>query len=152
MAECVGLWWAYFGHDDDTRADHHMAAQPDARRNRLAVSVYHPGHYALLLGVLLFAAGVKSAVAHPGAPISLPQAAALAGGVAVFLAANAAIRRTFALSPTAPRLTTAAVLLVATVPLGTAVSALAQVAGAAAVLAATFGYEERRARPPVSTR
>ncbi|MFC8448520.1 low temperature requirement protein A [Kitasatospora sp. NPDC057223] len=148
LTVCVGLWWAYFGHDDDARAEHHMAAQSDARRNQLAVSVYNLGHYALLLGVLLFAAGVKSAVAHPGAPISLPQAAALGGGVAVFLAANAAIRRTFALSPIAPRLTAAA-LLAATVPLGTVVSALAQVAGIAVVLAAAFGHEERRARPSV---
>ena len=151
LGVCVGLWWAYFGHDDDTRAEHHMAALSDARRNQLAVSVYNLGHYALLFGILLFAAGVKSAVAHPGAPTSLAQAAALAGGVALFLTANAAIRRTFALSPIAPRLTAAA-LLAATVPLGTALSALAQVGATAAVLAAAFGYEEWRVRPPVSTR
>lgn len=144
LSVCVGLWWAYFGHDDDARAEHHMAALPSDRRNRLAVSVYNLGHYGLLLGVLVFAAGVKSAVAHPGAPITLGQAAALAGGVALFLAVNTAVRRTFALTPNLPRLAAAA-LLVAVVPLGTGVSALAEVAATAGVLAAAFGYEAVRA-------
>ncbi|WP_371480195.1 low temperature requirement protein A [Kitasatospora sp. NBC_00315] len=143
LGVCVGLWWAYFGRDDDARAEHHMAALSDADRNRLAVSVYNLGHYALLLGVLVLAAGVKSAVAHPGAPISLPQSAALAGGVALFLAANAAIRRTFGLAPVLPRLF-AALALTATVPLGTGHCALAQVAATAAIMAAAFGYEEWR--------
>jgi low temperature requirement protein LtrA len=145
LAVCVGLWWAYFGHDDDARAEHHMAALSSGRRNRLAVSVYNLGHYVLLLGVLLFAAGVKSAVARPSAPISLSQAAALATGIALFLIANAAIRRTFALGPTAPRLT-AALLLFATIPLGTEYSAVTQVSATAAVLAVAFGYEEWRGR------
>ncbi|MEV6973402.1 low temperature requirement protein A [Kitasatospora sp. NPDC093806] len=142
LAVCVGLWWAYFGHDDDTRAEHHMAALPSERRNQVAVSVYNLGHYGLLLGVLLFAAGVKSAVAHPGAPITAGQAAALAGGVTVFLAVNAAVRRTFALGPNLPRLAAAA-LATATVPLGTRVSALAQVAVIVLALGAAFGWERR---------
>ncbi|WP_406200708.1 low temperature requirement protein A [Kitasatospora sp. NBC_01560] len=140
LAVCVGLWWAYFGRDDDARAEHHMAALPSDERNRLAVSVYNLGHYGLLLGVLLFAAGVKSAVAHPDAPITLGQAAALAGGVALFLAVNTAVRRTFGLAPQLPRLVAAA-LLVAAVPLGTGVSALAEVAAVAGVLAAAFWFE-----------
>lgn len=151
LAVCVGLWWAYFGHDDDTRAEHHMAALPSDRRNRLAVSVYNLGHYGLLLGVLLFAAGVKSAVAHPDAPIGTAQAGALAGGTALFLVVNTAIRRTFGLVPNGPRLV-AAVLLAATVPLGTGVSALAQVAAAVVVLAATFGYEAGRTPAPAARR
>ncbi|MFJ3788075.1 low temperature requirement protein A [Kitasatospora sp. NPDC090091] len=145
LAVCVGLWWAYFGHDDDSRAEHHMAALPSDRRNLLAVSVYNLGHYGLLLGVLLFATGVKSAVAHPGSPIGLAQAAALAGGVALFLVVNTAIRRSFALTPNLPRLL-AAGLLVAAVPLGTRVSALAEAAAAAAVLGGAFGYEAARLR------
>ncbi|MGW4895621.1 low temperature requirement protein A [Kitasatospora sp. NPDC004240] len=145
LAVCIGLWWAYFGHDDDTRAEHHMAALPSDHRNRLAVSVYNLGHYGLLLGVLLFAAGVKSAVAHPDAPITTAQAAALAGGVTVFLTVNTAIRRTFALTPNLPRLT-AATLIAATVPLGTTVSALAQVTTIVALLTAAFTHESRRPR------
>ncbi|WP_327679442.1 low temperature requirement protein A [Kitasatospora sp. NBC_00458] len=142
LAVCVGLWWAYFGHDDDVRAEHHMAGVPSEERNRLAISVYNLGHYGLLLGVLLFAAGVKSAVAHPGAPVTAAQAGALAGGVAVFLVANAAGRRTFGLGPNLPRLLAAA-LVTATVPLGTSASALVQVGAVVLVLAAAFAWEHR---------
>ncbi|MFG3224224.1 low temperature requirement protein A [Kitasatospora sp. NPDC048194] len=147
LTVCVGLWWAYFGYDDDAHAEHHMAALPSAERNRAAVTVYYLGHFALLLGVLLFAAGVKSAVAHPGAATTLPQAVALAGGITLYLAANTAVRRFFGLRPQLPRLVGAAAVAV-TVPLGTGVSALAQVGAVVAVLAAVFGYESG-CRPPV---
>ncbi|MFJ9844608.1 low temperature requirement protein A [Kitasatospora sp. NPDC101155] len=146
LTVCVGLWWAYFGHDDDARAEHHMAALPSAERNRAAVTVYYLGHFGLLLGVLLFAAGVKSAVAHPDAAITLPQALALAGGVTLYLVVNTAVRRFFGLRPHLPRLIGAAAVL-ATVPLGTAASALDQVGAVAAVLAAVFGYESACRRP-----
>ncbi|WP_051837651.1 low temperature requirement protein A [Streptomyces sp. NRRL WC-3742] len=143
LSVCVGLWWAYFGHDDDARAEHHMASLSDAERNRAAVLVYYLGHFGLLLGVLLFAAGVKAAVAHPGAASTLPQAAALSGGVALYLVVNAAIRRFFALRPNRARLLGAALVLAA-VPLGASVSATDQVGAVAAVLAGVFGYEARR--------
>ncbi|MFH9354395.1 low temperature requirement protein A [Kitasatospora sp. NPDC017646] len=146
LTVCVGLWWAYFGHDDDARAEHHMAALSSAERNRAAVTVYYLGHLGLLLGVLLFAAGVKSATAHPAAAITQPQAVALAGGVTLYLVVNTAIRRFFGLGPHLPRLLGAAVV-VETVPLGTGVSALAQVAAVVAVLAAVFGYEAVCRRP-----
>ncbi|MEV4559148.1 low temperature requirement protein A [Kitasatospora sp. NPDC049285] len=143
LAVCVGLWWAYFGADDDERAAAAMAALDDARRNQLAVRVYNLGHYALLLGVILLATGAKSATAHPGAPLHLPEALALAGGTALFLLANTAIRRTFALTPHHTRLLAAALVLAA-VPLGTQLSAVAQLLATAAILAAAFAAEERR--------
>ncbi|MFI8460166.1 low temperature requirement protein A [Kitasatospora sp. NPDC085464] len=143
LTVCVALWWAYFGHDDDARAEHRMAALPSAERNRAAVSVFYLGHFGLLLGVLLFAAGVKSAVGHPVAAISLPQAAALAGGITLYLVVNTAVRASLRLGPNLPRLL-GAVLVAATVPLGTRVSALVQVGVVAAVLAAVVGYEACR--------
>ncbi|MFJ8627682.1 low temperature requirement protein A [Kitasatospora sp. NPDC093550] len=143
LAVCVGLWWAYFGHDDDARAEHRMAALPSAERNRAAVAVYYLGHLGLLLGVVLFAAGVKSAVGHPDAAIGGPQAGALAGGITLYLLVNTALRGFFGLRPHLPRLLGAA-LVAATVPLGTRVSALAQVGAVAVVLVAVFGYEACR--------
>lgn len=143
LAVCVGLWWAYFGHDDDERSTHHMAALDDEHRNRLAIRVHNLGHYVLLLGVILFAAGAEAAVAHPTGHITFPQAAALGAGPALFLAANVGIRRTFGLRPVLPRLVAAA-LVVATVPIGTGTAAIAQLGTIAAVLATVFGYEEWR--------
>ncbi|MEU8923161.1 low temperature requirement protein A [Kitasatospora sp. NPDC048545] len=143
LTVCVGLWWAYFGHDDDARAERRMAALPSAARNRAAVSVYYLGHFGLLLGVLLFAAGVKSAVGHPGAATGFAQAAALAGGTSLYLLVNTALRGFFGLRPNLPRLL-GALFVAGTVPLGTRVSALVQVGVVVAVLAAVFGYEACR--------
>ncbi|WP_354641746.1 low temperature requirement protein A [Kitasatospora camelliae] len=143
LGVCVALWWAYFGREDDEHAVRFMAGLDDARRNHLAVRIYNLGHYALLLGVILFAAGAKTAVAHPTGTLGTAEAGALAAGVTLFLAANTAIRRTLGLTPLLPRLT-AAVLAAATVPLGTGVCALAQVAAVLAVLAAALAHEELR--------
>ncbi|MCF2527369.1 low temperature requirement protein A [Yinghuangia soli] len=145
LAVLVGLWWAYFGHGDDEHCADFLASLDDARRNRLAVRLYNLAHYFLLLGVLLTAVGAKSVVAHPADTIGTAPAAALAGGVVVFLLANAAIRGSVGLTPHTPRLIGAAAVA-ATVPLGTEGSALAQVAGAALVLAAVFAYEETATR------
>ncbi|MFG2819376.1 low temperature requirement protein A [Kitasatospora sp. NPDC048365] len=152
LAVCVGLWWAYFGEDDDERAVHFMAGLDDARRNRLAIRLYNLGHYLLLLGVILLATGAKSAVAHPEDVLHTDTAGALAAGVALFLVANTAIRRTIGLSPLLPRLVGAAAVLALGVPLGTRVSALAELAGTAALLAAVLGFEELRARRPAAER
>lgn len=143
LAVGVALWWAYFGEDDEEHAVHAMAAVDDARRNQLAVRVYNLGHYALLLAVILFATGAKSATAHPFAPLHLPEALALAGGTALFLFANAAVRRTLGLGPIRLRLL-AAVLALAVAPLGAAFSAIAQLAATAAVLGLVLALEERR--------
>ncbi|GAA1120679.1 MULTISPECIES: low temperature requirement protein A [Kitasatospora] len=142
LAVCIGLWWAYFGHDDDERTVAVMAVLDDARRNRVAIRVHNLGHYALLLAVILFAAGAESAVAHPTAGLSTARAAVLAAGPALFLVANAGIRRTFGLHPLLPRLVAAA-LVAATVPLGTGRSALVQLGAIAVLMAAAFAWEER---------
>ncbi|MFC8716655.1 low temperature requirement protein A [Kitasatospora sp. NPDC057198] len=144
LAVCVGLWWAYFGADDEEHAVRAMARLDDARRNLAAIKVYNLGHYALLLAVILFATGAKTATAHPTSPIHLPEALALSGGTALFLCANAAVRRILALGPVRLRLLAAALTL-ATAPLGTRVGPLAQLAATAAILALLFWAEGRSA-------
>jgi low temperature requirement protein LtrA len=150
LAVCVGLWWAYFGHDDDEHAERVLAAMSDDRRNRVAINVYNLGHYGLLLGVLLFTAGIRVALDTPTEPLSWPFAAALAGGVVLYLATNAAIRRTLYLTPRLTRLL-AAPAVGATTPLGHQFSGAVQTAAIAALLAALFAYEERRRRRPVTS-
>ncbi|MDI2129641.1 low temperature requirement protein A [Yinghuangia seranimata] len=145
LVVCVALWWAYFGHDDEERAVHFMAGLDDARRNVLAVRVYNFGHYCLLLGVLLLSTGAKSVTAHPTESIGMGPAVALASGVALFLVANTAVRRTIGLAPLLPRLVTAAAVL-ALIPLGAQVNALGEVGGIALVLALLVAYEEHTAR------
>ncbi|GLW54583.1 low temperature requirement protein A [Kitasatospora phosalacinea] len=147
LAVCVGLWWAYFGADDEEKAVHAMARLDDARRNLAAIKVYNLGHYALLLAVILFATGAKTATAHPTSPIHLPEALALSGGTALFLCANTGIRRTLALGPTRLRLLTAALVLAIT-PLGTQLNPLTQLATTTVLLALLFHTEARRQPAP----
>jgi low temperature requirement protein LtrA len=143
LAVCVALWWAYFGHDDDERAERVLAGLPDDARNRIAVSVYNLGHYGLLLGVLLFTAGIRVALDAPSEPLTWPFAGALAGGVVLYLVTNAAIRQALELTPRLPRLL-AAPVVGATTAVGHLSCGAVQTAVIAVLLAGLFGYEELR--------
>lgn len=144
------LWWAYFGDDHDEHAVALMDAMPLRRRNLRGLTVYGYGHYALLLGILLFSAGVKSAVAHPADRLDAAQACTLAGGLALFLAANVVTRWSFRIRPNGYRVG-AVVFLAATIPLGMLASALAEVAAIVAVLTVAGVLEEQRYPEPEDT-
>jgi low temperature requirement protein LtrA len=144
---CFALWWAYFGDDEEAHVIALMTAMPLRRRNLHGLTVYGYGHYALLLGVLLFAAGVKNAVAHPTDRLDAAQACTLAGGLALFLAANVITRFTFHISPNRYRVS-AVLSLAATIPLGMLASALAEVAAIVAVLTVAGALELQRYQPP----
>ncbi|MEU8138792.1 low temperature requirement protein A [Streptodolium elevatio] len=144
---CFALWWAYFGDDEESRTAEAMDAMPLRARSLRALTVYGYGHYALLLGILLFAAGVKSAVAHPADRLDAAQACSLAGGLALFLAANVVTRFTFRIHPNSYRVG-AVLSLAATIPLGMFASALAEVAAIVAVLTVAGVLETQRYRDP----
>ncbi|WP_436776953.1 low temperature requirement protein A [Yinghuangia sp. YIM S09857] len=144
---CFALWWAYFGDEEEARTAEAMGALPPRSRNLRALTVYRYGHYAMLLGILLFAAGVKSAVAHPADRLDAAQACTLAGGLALFLAANVVTRLTFRTRPNGYRVG-AVLFLAATIPLGMLASALAEVAAIVAVLTVAGAMETQRYRDP----
>jgi low temperature requirement protein LtrA len=145
---CAGLWWAYFGADDDEQAERALTAAPARRRPFLALDGFGRAHYFLLLGIVLAAAGLKAATGHPYDELSSAEALMLGGGVALYLAADVVFRRILGLGR-APHRAVAAVLAVATVPLGTQVAAVAQIAVLVAILAAALGAEVgRNAAPP----
>lgn len=98
-----------------------------------------------MLGVVISAAGIHGAVAHPGHETSWPSAIALAGGVVVYLAGIVLIRQGLRTVPVRSRAAAAAALL-ATIPLGAAVSAGLQLAVVGAVLVALL-VTDRRYRP-----
>ena len=129
----AGLWWTYFG-GDDARAEEALAALPAARRARASLDAFGYAHFALLLGIVVAAVGVERAVEHAYDPLERAAALALAGGVALFFAADVWFRGLLRLGRSLPRLAGAPVAL-ATIPLGTEVAAVAQV-GALAVVAA----------------
>ena len=86
----------------------------------------------MLLGIVAVAAGLKKATGHAYDALDGGQALVLAGGVALFLAADAVFRRMLRIGRGAGAPGAARSLALATIPLGTEVAAVAQVAALAA--------------------
>jgi len=134
------LWWAYFMEAD---AGERALGKADGRtRSLLAVNAYFFAHIPMLLGIVAAAAGMRAVMAHPHAPLALPSAVELAGGVALFLVGIAAFRHALAIDRPASRLVAAAATL-ATIPIGTASSAGLQLAVIVAVAVATIVLDRR---------
>ena len=136
----AGLWWAYFGADDDEQAERALTDAPRRRQPWIALEGFGIAHYFLLLGVVLTAAGIKKAIGHAYDPLETAQALVLGSGVALFLAADVGFRRVLGLGRSLHR-AVAALLALATVPLGSEVAAVAQLAALVVVLAAALAGE-----------
>jgi low temperature requirement protein LtrA len=146
----AGLWWAYFGADDDAQAEEALSGAPAARRPWIALEGFGIAHYGLLLGVVVVSVGIKKAIGHAYDPLTTAQALALGGGVALFLAADVWFRHVLGLGRAAHR-AIAALLALATIPLGTEIAAVAQLAALAGLLAVALAREgAARSRPGLS--
>jgi low temperature requirement protein LtrA len=141
LAAC--LWWAYFG-GDDSRAEEALAAVPEDRRAAVAVRAFGYWHLPILLGIVALAAGLKDAIGHAFEPLDLNHALLLAGGVAAFLAGDLGFRRILDLGPARHR-AAAAVLALATIPAGLAVSAVLQLTALGVVLCGCLAAESSTA-------
>jgi low temperature requirement protein LtrA len=143
----AGLWWAYFGADDDEQAERALTDAPARRQPWIALEGFGVAHYFLLLGVVLTAAGIKKAIGHAYDPLGTAEALVLGGGVALFLAADVGFRRVLGLGRSVHR-AVAAGLALATVPLGSEIAAVAQLAALVVILAvALAGEGVARSRP-----
>jgi low temperature requirement protein LtrA len=136
----AGLWWAYFGADDDAQAEEALARAPAPVQPWMALYGFGFAHYFLLLGIVLAAVGLKKATGHAGDELAAGQALALGGGVALFLAADVWFRRVLGLGRSVHR-AVAALLALATVAVGTGVAAVAQLAVLVVVLALALATE-----------
>ncbi|WP_161500954.1 low temperature requirement protein A [Embleya scabrispora] len=144
LTVCFAIWWAYFGAEDDERAVAVLERLEPKARNLRALNIYGYVHYGLLLGMLLFAAGVKGAMARPSDRLDTVHAGTLVGGLALYLASVVATRRAFRITPNGYRIG-AVMTLLATIPIGRFGSALVQIAAIAAILIA-YGMLETRHR------
>jgi low temperature requirement protein LtrA len=97
-------------------------------------------HLPLVAGIVLLALGVKKTLEHVDDELKLIAAIGLCGGVALYLVADVAFRRRCLGLLERPRLVAAAVCA-ATLPLATAIPALAALALVAAICAALVAYE-----------
>jgi low temperature requirement protein LtrA len=92
IAGAVVLWWVYF-HRFAAGVEHRLAALPPERRVAEASVSFTYLHFPVVAGVILAALGVESVMAHVGdtGPLGWFGAAALAGGVSLYLAATASV-------------------------------------------------------------
>jgi low temperature requirement protein LtrA len=146
------LWWAYFA-GEEARAERALAAAPRLRRPWMAVYAYGYWHLPILLGIVAIAFALKKATGHAYDELDFAPALGLAGGVAVFLLGDVLFRRTLGIT-TGPYRAIAALLALATLPLGLVAPALLQVAALVVLFAGALVLERQssssRYRPIVS--
>jgi len=139
LALSAGLWWTYFGGDQD-EPRRGLDAAPIERRARVALNAYFFSHLLILLGIVAIAVAEEEAIAHAFDPLAFALALALGGGAAVFLAGDVLFRRSLGIGH-GPWRPAAAGLALASIPLGTEGSALLQLAALVFAIAACLVAE-----------
>jgi low temperature requirement protein LtrA len=142
LALAAALWWAFFGTGDDDLAEEALTGADPAERPRLVLAAYFYTYIPMLLGVVATAAGLKHALAHPATGLPAGPALALAGGVTLFLAGDAAFRHVLRIGSPRYRAIGAAVALAAW-PAAIAMPASAGIALLTAVVAGALAIERR---------
>ena len=107
LALTAALWWAYFGAEDDERAERAMVAADPAARPALALAAYFYAYIPMLLGIVALASGVKQAIVNTGSTLPAGPCVAMGCGVALFLAGSAAFRHALRIGPERYRLAAA---------------------------------------------
>ncbi len=140
----AGMWWLYF--DVVAVAAERMLASLSGRAQAaMARDSYSYLHLPMIAGIILVALGLKKSMLDLDSPLKLIASVALFGGLALYLAAHLLFRVRNMGSVNVQRLV-AAVLLVALMPLGTVVPALASVAAATTIVVGLVAFEAVRFR------
>jgi low temperature requirement protein LtrA len=111
IAVAAALWWAYFDIAAIVAA-RRFAAAPGLAQARMARDSYTYLHLPMLVGIILFAVGVKRTLEHVGDHLGAVESLCLCGGVALYLLAMSAFRWRNVGSPNVGRAVVAAVLVV----------------------------------------
>ena len=143
LALSASFWWLYFS--DEGAVERAMVSAPAERRPRLALTAFGYWHYGLLLAIVAVAAGLKKAVGDPYDPLETWVALELAAGTALFIGSEVGFRRTLGIGRSGIRLI-AALAALATIPLGTEITATAQVGALAAIVVLALAAEGSRLR------
>ena len=115
---------------------------PEEQRPRVSLIGFGYWHFGLLLGIVAVAAGMKKTIGDPYDSLGGWFGLELGVGVALFVVCTVGFRTTLGLGFSRGRLTAAAAAL-ATIPLGTAWSASAQLAALTAIVVAALLVEAR---------
>jgi low temperature requirement protein LtrA len=139
LALAAALWWLYFDRDDDEGAQVLGGLATEGRARR-ALFAYSLGVLVLVAGIVLAAAGLETAVAHPHHGLSAWAAWTLASGVAVYLLGLGLFRRLLGLPGVWVR-PAVVVPVLACALLGVGVNGSLEVAAITAVLVATIAVD-----------
>lgn len=90
VAIMATFWWTYFGLAGG--AEQRLEQASGDERAHLARDAYSYLHLPMVAGIMLFAVGAHSAVAHATAALPVLPATALAGGMALFYLGDVAYR------------------------------------------------------------
>jgi low temperature requirement protein LtrA len=143
MAIAAALWWAYFDVVAIVAGRRLARAEPGRERNEIARDSYSYLHLGMVAGIALIAVGLKRTLLAVDDPLKLVPAVALLGGAALYLLAHVAFRLRNMHSLSTRRLV-CALLLLALIPAGVTLPALATLGVLAAVLVAMILYEALR--------
>jgi low temperature requirement protein LtrA len=139
----AALWWAYFDVVAIVAGRRLAKAREGRERNEIARDSYSYLHLPMVAGIALIAVGMKRTLLGVDDPLHLVPAAALLGGAAMYLLAHVAFRLRNMHTLNRRRLFCAVVLL-ALLPAGAALPALATLGILAALLVALIAYEALR--------
>jgi low temperature requirement protein LtrA len=148
LALTAQLWWVYFMGDDAEAEGALLAMTPTRWEFYRANVAYYWAHLLILLGIICASAALERAIGHAFDELDFARALALGGGAAIYLVGHGSFRWILGL-PLRPWRVAAAAGALATIPLGTEVSALAQLAALVAVIGACLAIEGEPAEAAV---
>ena len=135
------LWWTYFAGDDE-RALEALRDAPLREQLGMAIGAFFYAFVVMLLGVVILAAGLALTIAAVDVRTTLEIAALLGGGAAVYLAGDVLFRWKLGIEPRRYRVA-AIPFLLATIPLGSGVSGMAQIIAVIGVFVGVLLFEKR---------
>ena len=135
----AGLWWTYFDYVT-LAAERRLIRAQGHERATLARDSYSYLHFPMVAGIVLVALGIKKTLDHVEDPLGVVPAAAMCGGVALYLFGHNAFRLRDVGSVSVPRLA-ATVMSLALIPAAVRMPALLTLAATATLLVALASYE-----------
>jgi low temperature requirement protein LtrA len=138
----ASMWWVYFDVVAIVAGRRLAAAKKGKEQNEMARDSYSYLHFPMVAGIILVALGLKKVLGHVDDPLHTVPAFALYGGVAIYLLGLVAFRWRHVHTLNRERFGVAVVLL-ASFPLATEISALPALAIPTALMAAMIFYETR---------
>ncbi|MCW2986071.1 MAG: low temperature requirement protein [Conexibacter sp.] len=139
VATAAALWWAYFDVVAIV-AERRFRQATGLDRVLIARDSYTYLHLPMVAGIILFSLGVKKTLPHVGDELGTIPAVGLCGGVALYFLAHVAFRLRNVRTLNRGRLASA-IVLVALIPVATAIPALASLAAVAAISVGLMAYE-----------